>query len=133
MEGFSLVCAGPGLPVAGASTRLSCLSGSPHFNALQSGGCQQGAGASTAGLRRACNRFSVVVNYNTKETRDKDEGTTMRTSDRILATGIAVIVGLVAGYAVASRPVAHQAITPPALDAHPIKTQARPRFGAGFP
>jgi hypothetical protein len=36
----------------------------------------------------------------------------MRTSDRFWATSLAVIVWLVAGYAVASRPVALQAITP---------------------
>ncbi len=43
----------------------------------------------------------------------------MKTSDRIWATVLAVVAWSVAGYAVASRPVAHQAITPPALDAHP--------------
>ena len=42
----------------------------------------------------------------------------MRTTDRFLAITLAVIVWLFAGYAVASRPVALQAITPPALDAH---------------
>jgi len=43
----------------------------------------------------------------------------MKTSDRIWATVLAVVAWLVAGYAVASRPVAHQAIASPALDAHP--------------
>ena len=43
----------------------------------------------------------------------------MKTSDRFWATALAVVVWLVAGFAVASRPVALQAITPPALDAHP--------------
>jgi hypothetical protein len=47
--------------------------------------------------------------------------TSMSKSDRILAMGIAVLVCLVIGYAVASRPVAPQAITPSALDAHPSK------------
>jgi hypothetical protein len=41
----------------------------------------------------------------------------MRKSDRICATALAVVVWLIAGYAVASRPVALQAITPPVLDA----------------
>jgi hypothetical protein len=54
----------------------------------------------------------------------------MRKSDRILAAGIAVLVWLVAGYAVASRPVARQAITSPAFDAHP--TQARIGWRTAF-
>jgi hypothetical protein len=41
----------------------------------------------------------------------------MRSSDKFIAIGLAVIVWLVAGYALASRPSALQAITPPALDA----------------
>jgi hypothetical protein len=45
----------------------------------------------------------------------------MSKSDRILAAGIAVLVCLVIGFAVASRPVAHQAITPSAFDAQPSK------------
>jgi hypothetical protein len=45
----------------------------------------------------------------------------MRKSDRVCATVLAVIVWLVAGFTVASRPVAQQAITPSALDAHPSK------------
>ena len=40
----------------------------------------------------------------------------MTKSDKVYATLLAVIVWLAAGYAVASRPVALQAITPPALD-----------------
>lgn len=43
----------------------------------------------------------------------------MKTSDRFWATVLAVVAWLVAGYAVASRPVAYLAITSPALDAHP--------------
>jgi hypothetical protein len=45
----------------------------------------------------------------------------MRKSDRVLAAGIAVIVWLVAGYAVASRPVPPQAQVPSAEDARPVK------------
>jgi hypothetical protein len=48
----------------------------------------------------------------------------MNKSDRILAAGIAVLVWLIVGFAVASRPVAHQAITPSAFDAHPAKAQS---------
>ena len=44
-------------------------------------------------------------------------------SDRILAAGIAVLAWLIVGFVVASRPVAHQAITPSAFDAHPGKAQ----------
>ncbi|MDH4072561.1 MAG: hypothetical protein OEV41_05590 [Gammaproteobacteria bacterium] len=51
----------------------------------------------------------------------------MKTSDRLWATVLAVVAWLIAGYAVASRPVALQAITPPALDAHPAV--AIPRTG----
>ena len=49
----------------------------------------------------------------------------MKTSDRFWATVLAVVAWSVAGYAVASRPVAHQAITPPALDAHPSVAMSR--------
>jgi hypothetical protein len=49
----------------------------------------------------------------------------MRKSEKVCATVLAVIVWLVAGHAVASRPVALQAITPPALDAHPSFVEAR--------
>jgi len=49
----------------------------------------------------------------------------MRKSDRVCATVLAVIVWLVAGFTVASRPVALQAITPPALDAHPSAVGTR--------
>ncbi|MGB7903637.1 MAG: hypothetical protein WCF43_03015 [Steroidobacteraceae bacterium] len=49
----------------------------------------------------------------------------MKTSERFCATVLAVIVWLVAGFAVASRPVALQAIMPPALDAHPAIAIAR--------
>jgi hypothetical protein len=54
-----------------------------------------------------------------------DEVTAMKTSDRFWATVLAVVAWSVAGYAVASRPVAHQAITPPALDAHPSVAVSR--------
>jgi len=40
----------------------------------------------------------------------------MKTSDRFWATVLAVVAWLIAGYAVASRPVAQQAITPSVLD-----------------
>ena len=48
---------------------------------------------------------------------DTEEGPAMRSSDKFIAIGLAVIVWLVAGYALASRPSALQVITPPALDA----------------
>jgi hypothetical protein len=41
----------------------------------------------------------------------------MRTSDRFWATSLAVVVWLFAGYAVASRPAAPTAISPPAFGA----------------
>ena len=53
----------------------------------------------------ACNLYSVVVNYNTTDRRT-GEVIAMRSSDRIWATGLAIIVWLVAGYAVASRATA---------------------------
>ncbi len=53
----------------------------------------------------------------------------MRKSEKVCATVLAVIVWLVAGHAVASRPVALQAITPPALDAHPYSAATR----TGYP
>jgi hypothetical protein len=43
----------------------------------------------------------------------------MKTSEKFCATVLAVIAWLVTGFAVASRPVALQAITSPDLDAHP--------------
>ncbi|MDH5175391.1 MAG: hypothetical protein OEW50_02795 [Gammaproteobacteria bacterium] len=43
----------------------------------------------------------------------------MRSSDRILAAGVAVLACLILGFVVASRPVARQAITPSASAAHP--------------
>jgi len=49
----------------------------------------------------------------------------MKTSERFCAAVLAVIVWLAAGFAVASRPVALQAIMPPALDAHPAIAIAR--------
>jgi len=49
----------------------------------------------------------------------------MRMSDRFWTTGLTAIVWLIAGYAVASRPVADQAIAPPALDAHATKGDVR--------
>jgi hypothetical protein len=49
----------------------------------------------------------------------------MKTSDRIWATVLVVAAWSVAGYVVASRPVAHQAITSPALDAHPSIAMSR--------
>jgi hypothetical protein len=49
----------------------------------------------------------------------------MKTSDRVCATVLAVIAWLIAGYAVASRPVALQAITPSAFDAHPSTVGTR--------
>jgi hypothetical protein len=73
----------------------------------------------------ACKQFSVVVNYNTKEAHSRNEVVAMRKSDRVCATVLAVIVWLIAGYAVASRPAALQAITPPALDAHPSAVGTR--------
>jgi hypothetical protein len=45
----------------------------------------------------------------------------MRKSDRILLAGIAVLVGLVAGYAMTSRPVPQRAVTSPLSDVHPVK------------
>jgi hypothetical protein len=53
------------------------------------------------------------------EARSGTEEIEMRSSDRILAAGIAVLACLILGFVVASRPVAHQAITPSASDAHP--------------
>jgi hypothetical protein len=69
------------------------------------------------GHRRACNLFSVVVNYNTNQAGLKDEELAMRTSDRFWATTLAVVVWLFAGYAVASGSMASTAISPPAFDA----------------
>ena len=50
-----------------------------------------------------------------------DEVIAMRMSDRFWIAGLSAVAWLIAGYAVASRPVADQAITPPALDAHATK------------
>jgi hypothetical protein len=52
----------------------------------------------------------------------------MRMSEKFWATGLTAIVWLIAGYAVASRPVADQAITPPALDAHATKGGVRAAY-----
>ncbi len=49
----------------------------------------------------------------------------MRKSDRILLVGIAVLVGLVAGYAMTSRPVPQRAVTAPMSDVHPVKASTR--------
>jgi hypothetical protein len=49
----------------------------------------------------------------------------MRKSDRILLVGIAVIVGLVAGFAMTSRPVPQRAVTAPMSDVHPVKASTR--------
>jgi hypothetical protein len=57
------------------------------------------------------------------EARSGIEEIAMSKSDRILAAGIAVLAWLIVGFVVASRPVAHQAITPSAFDAHPGKAQ----------
>ena len=49
----------------------------------------------------------------------------MRKSDRILLAGIAVLVGLVAGFAMTSRPVQQRAVTPSISDVHPVKASIR--------
>jgi hypothetical protein len=53
---------------------------------------------------------------------------TMRMSDRFWIAGLSAVAWLIAGYAVASRPVADQAITPPALDAHATKGDVRAAY-----
>ena len=57
-----------------------------------------------------------------------DEVIAMRMSEKFWATGLTAIVWLIAGYAVASRPLADQAITPPALDAHATKGDVRAAY-----
>jgi hypothetical protein len=53
---------------------------------------------------------------------------TMRMSDRFWIAGLSAVAWLIAGYAVASRPVADQAIAPPALDAHATKGDVRAAY-----
>jgi hypothetical protein len=96
-----------------------------HFNALQSRLCHKGTSGRRDLYEGACKVVSVVVNYNTKEAHSRNEVVAMRKSDRVCATVLAVIVWLIAGHVFASRPVALQAITPPALDARPSTVETR--------
>jgi hypothetical protein len=74
---------------------------------------------------RACNWFSVVVNYNTNRTGTfYREDIAMRSSDRIWAAALAVIVWLFAGYAIASRATAPQAMRSCALGARAVGSAA---------
>jgi len=57
----------------------------------------------------------------------------MRSSDRIWATSLAVIVWLFAGYAVASRATAPQAIRPCALGATAAVARAAAGLAIGRP
>jgi hypothetical protein len=73
----------------------------------------------------ACNWFSVVVNYNTNRTGTfLREDIAMRSSDRIWAATLAVIVWLFAGYAIASRATAPHAVRSCALGARAVGSAA---------